>query len=161
MPPAKEVSKFVTRNRYQDCEEVSSGEDNDTEFQQDFWNTVDASGDQIPGMSSVKTSYSASSYSLPAHISRLPFGGPHVHPVAAKWRHKIENCASAHRATARCSACRAQSPQSYVQPQMALTAISDAAKIALTPSASSSSHFIDSEEEACADSGATHVMLPN
>ena len=28
-------------------------------------------------------------------------------------------------------------------------------------SASSSFHFIDSEEEACADSGATHVMLPD
>ena len=85
-PPSHE-----NRNQYADFEELSSDSADDAEFQQEYGNNVNASGNQIPKDTSSKSNDSTFSYMSPTFNCRLPFGGHTIHPIAAKWQRKVTN----------------------------------------------------------------------
>ena len=87
--PPDEALQVADANRYKDLEEVSSSKNDDVEFQQEYGNNVNLSGNLVPGSGCSKSNAPTFCCLLPSLHNFLPFGGPVLKAVAAKWAQKI------------------------------------------------------------------------
>ena len=137
---------------FPDTQDLSSDTDDDDNFEIEYDNNVDSAGNVVPKPSVNSTNYSS------RHLFHLPFGGL-PNPTALKWRRKISN---RRRDKFAASACRSQSiidfPPSTLDGSVS-SSIGSFVKQQLTKPDYPSFTIIETDDECCADTGATDTML--
>ena len=147
-PPAPSSNRFSHFNSH----DLSSDSDDDADFDMDYGNNVDSAGQAISGhIDSTKSKNELKDYSTPVPFY-LPFGGHTVAPNLQRKINKICNHRARHHASARTAS--SAIPTSISKLIKAVTHAYD--------TSSEVCHFTSEDaDEACADSGATDVMLPD
>ena len=163
------ASSTAASNQYsafRDENEIPSDSDDDDGFLLDYGNNVDDKGNIVSdNLNTESNVYTAPSSFV--HYTALPFGGPTFNKVAHKWSRKLSNRRRRRDASAR---------QASARPTSSLLAqLSTPAATAATPSSSIGQFaehqlaspdaciftYVGNDDDCCADSGATDVMLPD
>ena len=167
-PPVPPPTPPPSSSQYPDTELLSDSDD-DVDFIQNYGNLIDASGASISNRSD---NVNATSTHYPNQSSQryfLPFGGPSLsNKVALKWQRKIQNRRSRKR---NASAQRTASFPPSVQDLLAADDSSVSSSVTSSIGSFAASRLnspeacvfasISEEDECCADSGATDIMLPD
>ena len=155
-PPANTPAPSQNSNYY---DEMASSSDDDASFDHSFGNTVDSSATSLTG-SNTNSKPSSARYAFASHINSrsLPSGKFSTNRVTSKWQRKLANRREKRHSSARPAHSCSPSISSDGTSTMS-SDISDLAQSHLSSNTACIFTTVAGEKEACADSGATDVML--